>query len=93
MKEKKYICRKKRMDTTKMNESVIEGYIGLLDSLSTQSKLELIARLTALIQIDLKAKPSSFKKAFGAWQSEETAEEIIDEVRNSRVFNRAIEML
>jgi hypothetical protein len=34
---------------------------------------------------------STFKKSFAAFESEKTAEEIIEEIRNSRLFTREIE--
>jgi putative IMPACT (imprinted ancient) family translation regulator len=47
--------------------------------------------LTASVKSDLTDKKSSFKKAFGAFDSKKTAEEIIEEIRNSRVSTRQIE--
>ena len=73
------------------NINVVDGYLRLLDNLAINSKLDLIARLTLSMKTDMKIKESAFKKSFGAFQSEQTAEEIIDEIRSSRVFNRKIE--
>lgn len=36
-------------------------------------------------------RKKSFYNAFGAWESKQTAEEIIEDIRNSRTFNRQIE--
>lgn len=79
------------MKTTEANTTIINGYVELLENLSMDNKLDLISKLTASVKTDLKTKKSSFKKAFGAWESKKTAEEIIDEIRSSRVFNRQIE--
>lgn len=79
------------MNTTTFNSKIVEGYFGLLDNLSPTNKLDLIAKLTASVKSDLKPKKSSFKKAFGAFESSKSAEEIIEEIRESRVFNRQIE--
>jgi hypothetical protein len=79
------------MNTTTFNSKIVEGYFGLLDNLSPTNKLDLIAKLTASVKSDLKPKKSSFKKAFGAFESSKSAEEIINEIRESRVFNRQIE--
>jgi hypothetical protein len=73
------------------NINVVDGYLRLLDNLAINNKLDLIARLTLSMKTDTKAKESAFKKSFGAFQSEQTAEELIDEIRSSRVFNRQIE--
>lgn len=79
------------MKAAEINSIIIDGYVGLLDNLSTGDKLDLIAKLTASVKTDLVNKKSSFKKAFGAFDSEKTAEEIIEEIRNSRVSTRQIE--
>lgn len=74
-----------------MNMTLVDGYIGLLENLSPGDKLDLISKLTVSVKTDLTKKKSSFKKAFGAFESDKSAEEIIDEIRGSRVFNRQIE--
>lgn len=79
------------MITTETNSTIVDGYIGLLDSLSPTDKLDLISKLTESVKADLKNKKTSFKKAFGAFDSEKTAEEIVDEIRSSRLTNRQIE--
>jgi len=71
--------------------NIINGYIELLENLSPNTKLELISKLTNSIKSDLKKKKNSFKKAYGAFESDKTAEEIIEDLRNSRNFNRQIE--
>jgi len=77
--------------TTEINTSIVDGYVGLLDNLSTDNKLDLISKLTASVKTDLTNKKSSFKKAFDAFDSKKSAEEIIEEIRNSRVSTRQIE--
>ena len=79
------------MRTTETDTTIVDGYVGLLDNLSANNKLDLIAKLTASVKTDLTNKKSSFKKAFGAFDSEKSAEEIIEEIRNSRVATRQIE--
>lgn len=79
------------MSSKVSNTRLVEGYIGLLSNLSPSDKLDLISRLTASVKTDLKEKKSSFKMAFGAFDSDKTAEQIIDEIRTSRLFNREIE--
>lgn len=81
------------MKTAEINTTIVDGYVGLLDNLSTNNKLELISKLTASVKTDLSNKKSSFKKAFGAFDSKKSAEEIIEEIRNSRVSTRQIESL
>ena len=78
------------MKTTEINSTIVDGYIGLLDNLSPGNKLDLISKLTDSVKTDLTNKKSSFKKAFGAFVSKKSAEEIIEEIRNSRIFTRQI---
>ena len=79
------------MRTLEFNSIIIEGYLGLLDNLSTSNKLDLIAKLTSSVKSDLTPKKSDFKKAFGAFESSKSAEEMVAEIRESRVLNRQIE--
>jgi hypothetical protein len=79
------------MKLSDYDTTIIDGYAGLLENLSANNKLDLIARLTASVKTDFKSKKSSFKKAFGAFDSKKTADQIIDEIRNSRVFTKKLE--
>jgi hypothetical protein len=81
------------MKTTDINNTIIDGYIRLLDNLSPSNKLDLISKLTLSVKSDISEKKKSFYKAFDAWNSKQTAEEIIKEIRDSRSFNRQIEVL
>jgi len=67
------------MNTTDINNTLIEGYLRLLDNLSPSNKLDLISKLTTSVKSDIIDKKSSFKKAFGAFQSKKSADEIINE--------------
>ena len=79
------------MKIAEINTTIVDGYVRLLNNLNTTNKLDLITKLTASVKTDLSNKKSSFKKAFGAFDSKKSAEEIIEELRNSRVFSRQIE--
>jgi hypothetical protein len=79
------------MNSTDVNTTIIEGYLGLLDNLRPSSKLDLISRLSASVKSDLKDKQSSFQRAFGAFESDKSADEIIEDIRSSRTFTRQIE--
>jgi len=79
------------MRTAEINTTLVDGYIGLLDNLSAHNKLDLISKLSASVKIDLTNKKSSFKKSFGAFDTSKSAEEIIEEIRSSRVSTRQIE--
>ena len=85
--------------TVNFNSEALDAYWLLLKNLSAEAKLELASRLIN----SLKSEPSDQKKEskdkimerlYGAWNDEEkTAEEIIEFIYNSRVFNRKIESL
>jgi hypothetical protein len=79
------------MKTIDINTTLIEGYIRLLNNLSPSSKLDLISKLTLSVKTDITDRKKSFYKAFGSWESSQSAEEIIDGIRTSRALNRQIE--
>lgn len=79
------------METATIDTTLIDGYLQMLDNLSPSNKLDLISKLTTSIKSDITDKKSSFEEAFGAFESEKSAEEIIDEIRSSRTFTRQIE--
>lgn len=79
------------MKISEINNTIVDGYSGLLSNLNIANKLDLILRLTASVKTDLNSKKLSFKKSFGAFDSIKSAQKIIDEIRNSRVSTRQIE--
>lgn len=79
------------MNSAEINSKMVDSYLRLLDSLSTGNKLELIAKLSLSIKSETKPNNKLFKKSFGAFQSEKSAEELIAQLRSERVFNRQIE--
>ena len=81
------------MKSIDINTTLIEGYLRLLNNLSPNSKLDLISKLTLSVKTDIADKKKSFYKAYGAWDSKKSANEIINEIRSSRTFNRQIEEL
>ena len=79
------------MKSFNIDKALIENYFGLLKNLSPKLKLDLIERLTRTIHMDSSKKKTVFKKSFGAWKSEKSANDIILELRESRGFYRKIE--
>ena len=79
------------MKAIDVNNTLIEGYLRLLDNLSPNSKLDLISKLTLSVKTDITDRKKHFFKAFGAWESKKSADEIISEIRNGRTFNRQTE--
>ena len=70
-----------------MNNTLVNGYIGLLHNLRLEEKLDLISKLGASAKQNIVNKKNAFKKAFGAFDSKKTADEIIEEIKSSRVSN------
>ena len=81
------------MKAVDINITLIEGYLRLLDNLSPDSKLDLISKLSLSVKTDISDRKNTFYKAFGAWDSKQSAEQIINVIKNSRTFNREIEKL
>lgn len=73
------------------DKNLLEGYIKLLDNLNSTVKLDIISKLSLSIKKGSAKKNKSIHKAFGAWVSNQSAEEIVKEIRSSRKFNRQIE--
>lgn len=88
-----YRCTKKGiMDALNVNSILVNNYVALLQNMSQDHKLELIAKLAQSLKAE-KEEGMSLKELFGAFQSERTADQLIEEIRQSRVFNREIEAL
>lgn len=81
------------MNTNTQTINVIDYYYGFLKNLKHDTKLDLISKLSESLKSTETIKEDSLQSLFGAYKSEETAEEIIASLRASRVFNRNIESL
>lgn len=78
---------------TNVSTSLIDNYFGLLNGLSKENKLRLIAKLSNSVVDEVVEKEDVVDKFFGAFKSDKTAEEIIREIRESRNFDRSVEAL
>ena len=81
------------MNTSNQNINVVDYYYGFLKNLKHDSKLDLISKLSESLKSTEKTEETSLQSLFGAYKSEETAEEIITSIRASRIFNRNTEAL
>lgn len=70
---------------------LIDNFYGLLSSLSRENKIKLIAKLSNSIVDEVSENENVVDKFFGAFKSEKSAEEIINEIHESRTFDREIE--
>jgi predicted metal-binding transcription factor (methanogenesis marker protein 9) len=76
------------MKATDININIIETYFGLLKNLSADNKLELIAKLSNSMKTTKRIKDDSLKSLYGAFISKQSADEIINEIKQARTFNR-----
>ncbi|MEK6614601.1 MAG: hypothetical protein AABZ32_00590 [Bacteroidota bacterium] len=70
------------MKAVDINTTLIESYLQLLNNLSPSNKLDLISKLTLSVKTDITDRKKSFYKAFGAWESKQSADKIINDIRN-----------
>lgn len=87
------LAKQNLMDTSAQNINIADYYFGFLKNLNQNSKLDLISKLSQSLKNESNIPDTSLQSLFGAYKSEDTADEMIMEIRNSRVFNRNIEPL
>ncbi|MDR2622213.1 MAG: hypothetical protein LBC48_06485 [Dysgonamonadaceae bacterium] len=78
---------------TSYNAVVVKNYFNPLRSLRREDKINLAAMLAKDIAEETERKTKNkdvVNRFFGAFQSDKSAEEMIDEIRASRKFNRKI---
>ncbi len=76
------------------NVNIADNYWGMIKNLSADVRLELISRISNSLKSDKSIEKSdSWKLLFGAFESEQSADEIIEDLRQSRSTNREIEAL
>jgi hypothetical protein len=73
------------------NAHILDSYMTFLGRLSPGVKMDLISKLTQSLKSDPKTSP--FKTSFGAWSGNESADEIVNGIKDSRISNRQIEGL
>lgn len=72
----------------------MDNYWGMIKNLSTDVRLELISRISNSLKSDISVeKTDSWKLLFGAFETSQSADEIIEDLRKSRYTNREIEAL
>ena len=80
------------MTSSNKKTSNADYYFGVLKNLNADSKLDLISQLSQSLKSH-KIDDTSLESLFGAYKSEDTADEIIADIRSYRVSNRNIEAL
>jgi hypothetical protein len=81
------------MNTVDTNNKLVEGYTALLKNMSTANKLDLISRLTESVKTEINEDQNRIYASFGQWKGNESADEMINVIRESRTFNRNREEL
>ena len=71
---------------TYTEKHIVASYSGLFESLSPDSKIELIEHLSKSLKAENKKRDARFYKSFGAFVSDKTAETILKEIKASRKF-------
>jgi len=67
-----------------INSKILDKYFGFLIKLDNNSKKRLIIRLTESIETEKKEK-TDIDLLYGAWADDRDSDEIIKEIRDSRV--------
>lgn len=67
-----------------LTNSTIDKYFGFLTKLDNVSKKKLIVKLTESIEVT-EDKNIDLTKLYGAWEDSKSSDEIINEIRNSRI--------
>ena len=75
--------KKKSMANLTLNNHTLEKYFDMLRGLDNLSKKKLIIKLTESLEI--KKEKVDLKALFGAWEDNKGSDEIIKEIRESRV--------
>lgn len=72
---------------------LVDIYVKILQHLNIEKRLELIAKLSQGMIEETRPQPEAFFQLYGAFNSDESAEDLIQTVRSSRTFKREIESL
>jgi len=70
----------------KTENIVADNYFNIIKDLSPDIKLELISKISDSLCTSQIEKDDSWKSLFGGYVSDETAEEIINDLRDSRHY-------
>lgn len=81
------------MKASDLKFNLIDSYLGLLNNLSPDNKLELISKLSDSLKGPNKPNEKSIGDLYGAFISKKSADEINTELKDNRNFNRETEGL
>lgn len=72
------------MASLSISNKILDKYFGYLKYLDNNAKKKLIVKLTESIEIKSDEK-FDIKSIFGTWEDDRTSDEIISEIKSSRV--------
>ena len=75
------------MGSLVISNKILDKYFGYLKNLDNNAKKNLIIKLTKSIETKSK-KAFDIKSIFGAWEDDKTSDEIINEIKSSRIEKR-----
>ncbi len=81
------------MKAADLKFSLIDTYLGLLNTFSPEGKLELISRLSDSLKGSKRPSNKSIDELYGAFFSKQSADELIADLKRSRKFDRKTEAL
>ena len=84
-----YLYKKLDIMSLALTNNTIDKFFGFLSQIDNDSKKKMIIKLTESIEI--KEEPKfNLRSLFGAWEDNRDSDEIIKEIKNSRVENKNI---
>ncbi len=72
-----------------LTNNTIDKYFGFLSHIDNDSKKKMIIKLTESIEIKEEPK-CNLRSLFGAWEDNKDSDEIINEIKNSRIESNNI---
>jgi len=74
---------------TVANRNIVDAYSSLFEGLDVTTKSKIVKKLTDSIKrSEGNHDDDKFFEAFGAFESEKSAEEIVSDIKSSRVFRK-----
>lgn len=75
------------MGTISISKAILEKYFSILDRFDDASKRRLIEKLNSTLN-NRSTKKENMQDLFGAWQDDRSTDEIINDIKKSRVEKR-----
>ncbi|KOS07975.1 hypothetical protein AM493_19400 [Flavobacterium akiainvivens] len=79
------------MATISLNNSSLKKYLDLLRSFDLKSRKKILEGLNESVAQDKAPKPNDIESMFGAWEDNRDSDEIISDIKNTRVNSRDID--